>query len=88
MTDSKREDRIEKLSQAILDARAQFPNSSLGVLYDPDTMPPILRTAHVALDKAVDRLYQRATFASERERVQILFKQYEQNFLPLEVGKK
>ena len=88
MTDSKREERIEKLSQAILDARAQFPNSSLGVLYDPDTMPPILRTAHVALDKAVDRLYQRATFASERERVQILFKQYEQNFLPLEVGKK
>ena len=87
MTDSNR-DEIEKLSQAILDARAQFPNSSLGVLYDRDAMPPILRTAHIALDKTVDRLYQRAAFASERERVEFLFKQYEQTFLPLEVGTK
>ena len=87
MTDSNR-DQIEKLSQAILDARAQFPDSSLGALYDRDAMPPILRTAHVALDKTVDRLYQRAAFASERERVEFLFKQYERTFLPLEVGTK
>ena len=35
---------------------------------DPDLMPPTLHWAHQALDRAVDRLYRRAGFASERER--------------------
>ena len=40
-------------------------------------MPPALRRAHQALDRAVDRLYRRAGFASERERVEHLFMLYE-----------
>jgi len=48
---------IEKLAQAILDARAQFPDSSLADLYDPLAMPPALLKAHKALDGAVMKLY-------------------------------
>ena len=76
MTDTQR-DQIEKLSQAILDARALFPDSSLDALYDTDTMPPVLRKAHIALDKAVDRLYRKAGFTSERARLEHLFEHYE-----------
>jgi hypothetical protein len=41
----------------VLDARAQFPQSSLADLYDPLTMPPALVKAHQALDRAVDACY-------------------------------
>ena len=46
-------------------------------------MPPDLRRAHSALDRAVDGLYRRARFASERERVEHLFALYEQLQAPL-----
>jgi hypothetical protein len=69
--------RISKLAQAVLGARAQFPNSSLADLYDPDAMPPTLRRAHRALDAAVDRLYRKEPFASNRERAEHLFALYE-----------
>lgn len=68
---------IEELAQAVLDARAAWPISSLADLYDPDTMPPNLRKAHHALDLAVDRLYRRAPFAGDRDRVEHLFGLYE-----------
>ncbi|MCL1995955.1 MAG: hypothetical protein FWG63_07110 [Defluviitaleaceae bacterium] len=48
---------IEKLAQAVLDARAKDPDSSLADLYDPLTMPPDLLKAHRALDNAVMKLY-------------------------------
>ena len=44
---------IERTAQAILDARARYPDSSLADLYDPLTMPPDLRKAHQANDRAV-----------------------------------
>ena len=87
MTDAQRS-RIEDLSQAILDARAGFPDSPLDALYDPDTMPPALRRGHESLDRAVDRLYRRAGFASERERVEHLFMLYEKMRAPLEARMK
>ena len=87
MTDAQRE-RIAALSQAALDARADYPDSPLDVLYDPDAMPPPLRRAHIALDKAVDRLYRRKGFATERERVEHLFMLYEKMHDPLEAGMK
>ena len=87
MTDAQR-DRISELSQAILDARTRFPDSPLDALYDPDTMPPALRRAHRALDRAVDRLYRRTGFASERERVEHLFMLYERMRAPLEAAAK
>ena len=74
---------LEPLAQAVLDARAAHPDSTLAELYDPDLMPPNLRRAHRALDRAVDRLYRRTRFASERERVEHLFALYERLRAPL-----
>ncbi|WP_297515014.1 DNA methyltransferase [uncultured Caulobacter sp.] len=68
---------LETLAQAILDARAAHPNATLADLYDPDVMPADLRKAHKALDLAVDRLYRKAPFSSDRERVEHLFMLYE-----------
>ncbi|HQD99775.1 MAG TPA: N-6 DNA methylase [Novosphingobium sp.] len=76
--------KVEALAQAVLDARAAHPTSSLADLYDPDTMPANLRKAHAALDTAVDRLYRAAPFASDRDRVEHLFGRYEALVNPLE----
>jgi hypothetical protein len=76
--------KIETLAQAVLDARAAHPTSSLADLYDPDTMPANLRKAHTALDLAVDKLYRPAPFASDRDRVEHLFGRYEALVNPLE----
>ena len=76
--------KLETLAQAVLDARAAHPGATLADLYDPDLMPPNLRRAHQALDRAVDRLYRPAGFASERERVEHLFMLYEKMCAPLE----
>ena len=48
---------IEKSAQAILDARAKYPRSSLADLYDERTMPPELRKAHNDNDEAVMAAY-------------------------------
>jgi hypothetical protein len=55
-TDEQRS-KIRSLAQSVLDARAEFPNSTLADLYDVDVMPHQLRKAHQELDKAVDKLY-------------------------------
>ena len=49
--------KVEKTAQAILDARALYPNSSLADLYDELTMPKELRKAHQENDKAVMESY-------------------------------
>ena len=49
--------KIEQTAQAILDARALYPESSLADLYDELTMPVELRKAHQANDKAVMQAY-------------------------------
>ncbi len=75
--------KLEPLAQAVLDARAAHSGATLADLYDPDLMPPNLRAAHAALDRAVDRLYRPAGFASDRERVEHLFMLYERMVAPL-----
>ena len=80
--------KLEPLALAILNARAAFPDATLSDLYDPDLMPPALRRAHRALDRAVDRLYRSRGFSSERERVEHLFMLYEKMRVPLGVGVK
>lgn len=67
---------IGKLAQAVLDARAIYPNSSLADLYDPDLMPDELTAAHRRLDAAVEKLYRKAPFADDAERVAYLFEKY------------
>ena len=49
--------KIEQTAQAILDARARYPDCSLADLYDEVAMPPELRKAHQANDKAVMQAY-------------------------------
>ena len=49
--------KISQTAQAILDARALYPDSSLADLYDDLTMPPELRTAHQLNDRAVMEAY-------------------------------
>lgn len=68
---------IETVAQKILEARLQFPNSSLADLYDPLTMPPALVKAHNELDKAVDLAYRPQAFTSEANRMFFLFELYE-----------
>ena len=75
--------KIEKTAQAILDARAKYPESSLADLYDETFMPADLRKAHQANDRAVmeayhfDKLSDRKFDITESEIVAELFKMYE-----------
>jgi len=92
-TDSQRQ-AIETAAQAVLDARAQFPGSSLADLYDPLTMPPALLKAHQKLDAAVDKAYEasggKKTYKSDAERVAFLFELYQKytSLLPATPAKK
>lgn len=78
------EEKIAKTAQAILDARAMFPDSSLADLYDELTMPTELRKAHQANDRAVMTAYGmtkevdgKKTWLTESETVARLFEMYE-----------
>lgn len=74
--------KIEQTAQAILDARALYPDSSLADLYDDLTMPPELRKAHQANDRAVMDAYGftkgTAARTSESACVAELMKRYQQ----------
>lgn len=73
----KQKEVIEKAAQKVLDARTEFPNSSLADLYNPLTMPPALVKAHNELDKAVDLAYRSQPFINETKRIEFLFELYD-----------
>lgn len=81
---------IETAAQAILNARALYPESSLADLYDPLSMPPELVKAHAALDKAVDTAYQYKSGKDDAARVAFLFERYQKltSLLPALTAKK
>ena len=79
--------RLAPYADAILAARAAHPNATLADLYDPDLMPVNLRKAHQTLDRAVERLYRRSPFPSDRERVEHLLVLYEKMIAPLSAPK-
>ncbi len=83
-TDKQRQ-KIETAAQAVLDARASYPNASLAALYDPLTMPLELVKAHRKLDAAVDAAYSKPRFTGDRDRVALLFERYQQLVTALEV---
>lgn len=68
---------IAAAAQAVLDARAQFPDSTLADLYDPLTMPAQLTKAHQQLDKAVDAAYGYKAAPDDAARVAFLFARYQ-----------
>ena len=78
--------KLEQLAQAVLDSRAAHPEATLADLYDPDLMPVSLRKAHQKLDHAVDRLYRRTGFQTERDRIEHLFMLYEKMRAPLDAA--
>ena len=75
---------IESAAQAVLDARAQFPEATLADLYDPLTMPAELVQAHAQLDRAVDAAYGYKGSKDDAARVAYLFARYSQLVAPLD----
>lgn len=71
--------KIEQTAQAILDARALYPDSSLADLYDEVTMPPELRKAHQNNDRAVMQAYGLSVKdTSEADCAAFLMKRYQE----------
>ena len=74
---SEQKAKIKKTAQAILDARKNYPDSSLADLYDPLLMPQDLRKTHEANDKAVLEAYGLKASASDDEIMAKLLKMYQ-----------
>lgn len=63
---------------AVLDERAKYPEKTMAQLYGPETMPAGLRQAHRELDEAVEKCYRLQPFTNDTERLEYLFKLYEE----------
>jgi hypothetical protein len=74
----KQKDEITELVFAILDEREKHSQKTLAQLYDPDKMPEGLRKAHHNLDIAIEQCYRPKPFESDEERLEYLFKMYEE----------
>ena len=69
---------LEKHVYKVLAEREAHSEKTLAQLYDPDKMPDGLREAHHQLDLAVERCYRAKPFETDEERLEYLFKLYEQ----------
>ena len=74
----KQKDEITELVFAILDEREKHSQKTLAQLYDPDKMPEGLKKAHHNLDIAIEQCYRSKPFESDEERLEYLFKMYEE----------
>ena len=63
---------------AILDERAKHPSKTMAQMYNPDTMPKGLLQAHKELDTAIEQCYRLQPFKNDTERLEYLFRQYEE----------
>lgn len=76
---TKQKETLNLYVYSILDERAKHPEKTMAQLYDPDKMPAGLRKAHQDLDKAVEDIYRLGNpFKSDTERLEFLFKMYEE----------
>jgi len=69
---------IERNAFSVLGQREKHSEKTLAQLYDPDKMPGGLREAHHQLDLAVERCYRSKPFTNDEERLEYLFKLYDQ----------
>ena len=69
-------DSLKQYAQKVLDVREHHKDSTMADLYDPDTMPPDLKKAHLSLDHAVEKLYRKEPFQSDHERIECLLEMY------------
>ena len=76
--DIKQKETLNQYVFAILDERAIHPEKTMAQLYDPKTMPIGLKQAHKELDEAVERCYRLQPFTTDTERLEYLFKLYEE----------
>lgn len=74
----KQKEELTELVFGILDEREKHSQKTLAQLYDPDKMPEGLRKAHHALDRAIEQCYRTKPFESDEERLEYLFKMYEE----------
>ncbi|MBU0485083.1 MAG: N-6 DNA methylase [Proteobacteria bacterium] len=74
----KQKEFLEDLVFQVLDEREKHPEKTMAQLYDPDKMPDGLRQAHHAMDLAVEQCYRAKPFTSDEERLEYLFKLYEE----------
>lgn len=74
----KQKKELEQHVYNILAEREKHSEKTLAQLYDPDKMPDGLREAHRQNDLAVERCYRNRPFESDEERLEYLFKLYEQ----------
>ena len=73
----KQKEEITELVFAILDEREKHSQKTLAQLYDPNKMPEGLKKAHHNLDIAIEQCYRTKPFESDEERLEYLFKMYE-----------
>ncbi len=69
---------LNELVFNILDEREQHSEKTLGQLYDPQKMPQDLKEAHHQLDLAIEKCYRNKPFENDEERLEYLFKLYEE----------
>lgn len=74
----KQKEEITELVFAILDEREKHSQKTLAQLYDPDKMPEGLKKAHHNLDIAIEQCYRSKPFENDEERLEYLFKMYEE----------
>lgn len=74
----KKKETINQYVFSVLDERAKYPEKTLAWLYNPETMPAGLKQAHKELDEAIERIYRLAPFNSDEERLEYLFKLYDE----------
>ncbi|MGX5818001.1 class I SAM-dependent DNA methyltransferase [Chitinophaga lutea] len=75
---SKQKETINQYVFQILDERAKYPEKTIAWLYNPETMPPGLKQAHKELDESIERIYRLGLFQNDVERLEYLFKLYEE----------
>ena len=74
----KQKEMLEEHVFAVLDEREKHPEKTMAQLYDPDKMPAGLRQAHHNMDIAIEQCYRAKPFSSDEERLEYLFKLYEE----------
>lgn len=75
---TKQKENVNLYVFAILDERAKHRGKTMAWLYNPDTMPKGLKQAHQELDEAIEKCYRLQPFKNDAERLEYLFKLYEE----------
>ncbi len=76
--DIKQKENLNLYAFSILEIRAKYPSKTMEWLYNPNTMPTGLKKAHYELDIAIEKCYRLQPFKNDTERLEYLFKLYEE----------